>query len=125
MKRIVTIIVIALSLIACNAQSGNKVNTQEFIALAATDSVKVIDVRTAGEVAEGYISETDYFFDVNGGDFVANLANLDKNGTYIVYCRSGIRSSNAAKIMKDQGFTKVYDLTGGITSWQEPSMITH
>jgi rhodanese-related sulfurtransferase len=36
-----------------------------------------------------------------------------------VYCRSGGRSASAADVLKEKGFTKVYNLDGGITSWQE------
>lgn len=123
MKKIITVLAIAISLIACNAQSGNKINTEEFIVLSAADNVKVIDVRSSSEVAEGYISEADYFIDINSSDFEDEIANLDKEVIYIVYCRSGIRSSNAVKYMKEQGFIKLYDLSGGITSFEEPSMI--
>ncbi|MEX0595620.1 MAG: rhodanese-like domain-containing protein [Candidatus Paceibacterota bacterium] len=119
----ISVLMIIISLIACNAQGGNKIDTKQFIEMAASDSVKVIDVRTAGEIASGYISEADYFFDVNSGDFADKVAALDKNVTYLVYCRSGIRSSSAIKIMTEKGFTKLYDLSGGISSWQEPSMI--
>ena len=124
MRRILSILVVAISLIACNAQSnGNKINTTQFVELAAGDSVKVIDVRTPGEVAGGYISEADYFIDVNGPNFADQIAALDKNYTYIVYCRSGVRSSSAVKYMSGQGFTKLYDLNGGIMGWQAPDMI--
>jgi len=34
-----------------------------------------------------------------------------------VYCRSGGRSSSASQIMIEKGFTKVYNLRGGIIAW--------
>jgi rhodanese-related sulfurtransferase len=40
----------------------------------------------------------------------------DKNAAVIVYCRSGRRSSAAAKELINMGYTKVFDL-GGITNW--------
>jgi rhodanese-related sulfurtransferase len=77
----------------------------------------ILDVRTPAEVAEGYIDGTSKFIDVNGNDFSAELAKLDKSATYIVYCRSGGRSMRAAETMVNQGFQHVYNLQGGITGW--------
>ena len=37
---------------------------------------------------------------------------------YLVYCRSGHRSSNAVKIMIEMGFTDIYNLSGGIRKWK-------
>ena len=41
-----------------------------------------------------------------------------------LYCKSGGRSSRAAKNLKEMGFTKVYDMDGGITSWEENNLET-
>ena len=40
----------------------------------------------------------------------------DKNMTILVYCRSGRRSENAAKILHSLGYQNVYDF-GGINNW--------
>ncbi len=37
----------------------------------------------------------------------------------IVYCRSGMRSMQAAMMMQSFGFTNVKNLIGGVTAWQE------
>ncbi len=42
-----------------------------------------------------------------------------KNEEIIVYCRSGMRSSQAALILQQVGFTNVFNLTGGMVAWQE------
>ena len=93
------------------------------ISAAQFDKVKeetkaiVIDVRTPGEVAEGYIDGADLFIDVNGSSFQSEMAKLDKSANYIIYCRSGARSMNAANYMVENGFTNVYNLDGGIMRW--------
>ncbi len=82
-------------------------------------NVITIDVRTPGEVLEGYIDGADLFIDVNG-DFKSQIATLDKSKTYLVYCRSGGRSTTAAKMMEAEGFNSIYNLSGGISSWSGP-----
>ncbi len=92
-------------------------NTQLSI---AKDPV-VLDVRTAKEYAGGYISNAinlDYY----KPDFKAEIGKLDKEKTYFVYCAAGGRSKSAAELMRQQGFTKIYELNGGMTEWQSSNL---
>lgn len=72
----------------------------------------VIDVRTKGEHDEGHLAITDEQYDMLNGDFQAQIPKMDKNKTYYLYCRSGNRSGQAARMMKDEGFEKVYNIGG-------------
>ena len=72
----------------------------------------VIDVRTKAEHDDGHLAITDAQYDVMNGDFQAQIPEMDKNKTYYLYCRSGNRSGQAAKMMKDQGFEHVYNIGG-------------
>ncbi|MEZ4911272.1 MAG: rhodanese-like domain-containing protein [Saprospiraceae bacterium] len=100
------------------AKSASVINISpaEFIALQK-DGAIVIDVRTPEEVASGYIDGASVFADVYGSDFNEKIGSLDKNKTYLVYCRSGRRSLGAAQTMVDNGFQNVYNLTPGILGW--------
>ena len=51
-------------------------------------------------------------------DFVTNLQNLDKEKTYLIYCRTANRTSHALRLMKDLGFREVYNMAGGIVDWK-------
>lgn len=93
------------------------INADEFAKIKQQDSAIIIDVRTPGEIASGYITGATVFADINGNDFETQMGKLDKNKTYIVYCRSGARSSSASDYMVKNGFTKVYNLSGGISNW--------
>ena len=77
----------------------------------------IIDVRTPGEYANGHI-EYALNIDINSGDFVSQLEELDKDKTYLVYCRSGVRSANARDTMAQLGFKNIYNMTSGISEWQ-------
>jgi len=95
------------------------VDTQEF-ATVVDSGAAVIDVRTPEEFAAGHI-EGAVNIDVNGPDFDQRVSELDTSETYAVYCRSGNRSV-ATQLMAQQGFTSVYDLSGGIIAWEDTGL---
>lgn len=69
------------------------------------DSV-IIDVRTPGEFAGGHL-EGALNIDIQSPDFAAQISQLDPNGDYFVYCRSGNRSGQAISQMTNMGFTSM------------------
>ncbi|NNF68696.1 MAG: rhodanese-like domain-containing protein [Acidimicrobiia bacterium] len=80
------------------------------------DGLVVLDVRTPDEFAGPHLSDA-VNIDFYDTYFSSRLDLLDKDTPYLVYCRSGNRSSSTIEIMKDLGFTEVYDVDGGINSW--------
>lgn len=72
----------------------------------------IIDVRTPAEYRSGHLKQTDYNWDVTSANFKKKLDELDKSKSYYLYCQSGNRSGKAAKIMKNHGFEKVYNIGG-------------
>jgi rhodanese-related sulfurtransferase len=77
----------------------------------------IIDVRTVEEYDSGYI-EGAINIDHYSKDFTAQLDILDKDKTYLVYCRIGRRSAGARDIMAELGFREVYNMSGGIVEWE-------
>ena len=77
----------------------------------------IIDVRTPEEFATGYL-ENAVNIDYYSAAFSDEIKTLDKNRTYLIYCRSGARSGQALALMAVLHFTEVYDISGGITAWQ-------
>lgn len=78
--------------------------------------VIVLDVRTAGEFRQQALKGA-INIDVMGSNFSNAIAKLDKSKSYLVYCRSGNRSASACSLMASQGFTSLYNLSGGIMSY--------
>ncbi len=92
------------------------VSPQQALDLSVSDGVTVIDVRTPEEFAEGHIDGAtmiDFYTDT----FNDEIAALDPNGTYLLYCRSGNRSGQAATLMQQLGFEQVYDMQGGVVEY--------
>ena len=83
----------------------------------------IIDVRTAEEFTDGYI-ETAVNLDYYAETFRDELNQLDKNKTYLIYCRSGNRSGKALDIMKQLNFREVYNMSGGIIQWKAEGLPT-
>ena len=83
----------------------------------------ILDVRTPeeflGECIENAVN-LDYYSDT----FKNDLDKLDKNKTYLIYCRSGRRSENALNIMKELDFREVYNMSGGIIKWKSEGLPT-
>lgn len=109
--------VAAFTLAACGGAAAiTSVDAAAFADQVQTQGVVTLDVRTAEEYAAGHIPGA-INIDVEGGDFDAGIAELDPTLTYAVYCRSGRRSLDAANRMSEAGFTKIYNLDGGIIEW--------
>jgi rhodanese-related sulfurtransferase len=116
-KKIVALIASALMIAGCSSSSSaTDLSVTEFSSKIAESGVVTLDVRTPGEFAEGYI-EGARLIDFQSGNFDNEIAALDKNATYAVYCRSGNRSGQAVKVMHDAGFHNVYNLNGGVIDW--------
>lgn len=91
-------------------------NTDNFKALITKNAI-IIDVRTPDEYKSGKISKSKNI-NVASFDFMKQVEPLDKNKDILVYCRSGARSARACKMLTKLGFTKTYNLSGGVMAWQ-------
>lgn len=89
--------------------------------LATEHGAIILDVRTPPELADGYI-EGATNIDFKAADFKDKISTLDKEATYFVYCAGGGRSRNAADLMKELQFKKVYDLADGFNGWKSKGL---
>jgi len=83
----------------------------------------LLDVRTPEEFQEGHLvgATNMNFFDE---DFKQKIEALPKNDCYFVYCRSGNRSGKTLEIMRQSGFQRVYDMSGGFLKWSSEGLPT-
>ena len=78
--------------------------------------IKIIDVRTPKEFNQGHI-ENAININFKSSNFIKSISKLNKDTSFLIYCKSGNRSGKAAKIMDSIGFYKIYDLKGGFINW--------
>lgn len=115
---IMSIITSLSSLFSCNAQTEGfkSVEVNEFEKVIADTTVVRLDVRRPDEYAEGHI-EGARNIDVLKDDFEQKAcAELPKDKTIALYCRSGRRSKKAADILAKNGY-KVIELNTGYLGW--------
>lgn len=79
------------------------------------DSLQVIDVRRTGEYESGHALKA-----VNAplaNDVASKVLQLDKSKPTAVICLGGYRSSAAASLLQQNGFTNLVNVTGGTRAW--------
>lgn len=105
MKKIVrAFVALALALTAMLGLSACATEKVDMASVAA-----VIDVRTPAEFTSGHL-EGALNFDIQGMTFMEEIATLDPDATYLVYCRSGSRAAAAVDTMKSIGIDNVTNL---------------
>ncbi len=113
--------VFLFGLMACSSKPKDKfvnLSTDDFEKLIENDNVQRLDVRTVAEYSEGHIPGS-INLNVLDEQFSAMTDSvLDKSQPVAVYCRSGKRSRNAARLLTKKGYT-VYNLDKGILNWIE------
>lgn len=120
MKKFLTAI-LALFGIGMGAAAQNlyeNVDVNRFEQIVKSDSIQLVDVRTADEYAEGHIPGSININVMDTSFLKKALGKLDKSRSCAVYCRSGKRSAMAASLLAQEGF-KVTNLSGGIIAWTE------
>ena len=124
--RVLSLLVLFLGLTSClkNQSEGVQVlDVAKYEQKMTQPDVQLIDVRTPEEFAEGHL-ENAINIDINGDNFEASVASLDKEKPVMVYCKAGGRSAKAATKLKEMGFKSISDLDGGITNWNSENKPT-
>lgn len=78
---------------------------------------QLLDVRTPKEYEAGHLSNAKPNNLLERG-FQDRLLALNPDKPVFIYCRSGRRSAMAARLLKEHGFTELYDLKGGILAYE-------
>lgn len=76
--------------------------------------VQFIDVRTPGEYKANHRPP---FKNIPLSSLTNKLDQLEKDKDIVVICQSGMRSANAAKLLRKHGFEKIYNVKGGMGAW--------
>ena len=93
--------------------------------LDAGDDLLILDVR---EPQEWRISLIDGTLRIPKGEILHHLDELPRDRDIVVHCKTGIRSAEAIRTLQGQGYTRLYNMAGGINAWArkiDPSLPTY
>ncbi|MHA2251030.1 MAG: molybdopterin-synthase adenylyltransferase MoeB [Candidatus Kariarchaeaceae archaeon] len=96
-------------------EADEKITPNELKQLINTNyPLQLIDVR---EAHESELSNIQNSILVPLHTIIQNLELIDNKQLVVLYCKSGIRSAQAASLLKSAGYQKLKNLVGGIDAW--------
>jgi adenylyltransferase/sulfurtransferase len=78
------------------------------------EAIQILDVREPNEFQICRIEGSTL---IPLGQLGSRVSELDPNDEIIVHCKMGGRSARAVALLRERGFDKAYNLTGGILAW--------
>jgi rhodanese-related sulfurtransferase len=93
----------------------------EAVLLMNRSNAVVVDVREATEYAQGHIADAKHIPLAQMGERLKELTRY-KDKPVLLHCQGGVRSAKACDLLAKQGFTKLYNLQGGINAWQQAKL---
>lgn len=101
--------------------AGKAVSANEATLLINREEAVVVDVRSAAEYAAGHIPGS---INVPAEKMAEKLSELEsyRSRPVIVTCQSGVRAGGACSKLKQGGFERLYELSGGLGSWQQAGL---
>ena len=113
----VLLVLILLSAGCSQASAGYDVSIDQALADWKNKTVIILDVRTPGEYRDGHIPGARL---IPLDELPNRLQDVPKEEKVYVICRSGNRSSQAVRLLRDKGFGNVYNVTSGMNGWKGP-----
>jgi len=100
---------------------GLNVSPAEAVLLMSRAKTLVLDVRDEAEFSAGHIQGAKH---VPLADLEGRLKEFEKQKKkpVVVHCQRGVRSNQACKVLKNNGFEQVHQLNGGLDKWVEAKM---
>jgi len=119
-----TALVVTILIVTCctPVEDGGTLTVKQVAEMVRKDtSVILVDVRTPEEYGQGHIkgSRLVNYYEAN---FHSQLETLPKDKTVILYCRSGHRSGEALKFLVSIGYSRVFNMIGGIIAWRKEKL---
>ena len=116
---IVSILVLStvgIVIFTSNESGITKIDVETLQNRLENEEITLLDVREVDEYEGGHIEGA-----VNAPLSSLNETELPypKDEPIYVICRSGNRSAQAAQLLKERGYTEIYDVSGGMIAWEQ------
>ena len=80
------------------------------------DPPYIIDVRTEEEWSQGHIEESHHY---ELSSLFHYMHEIPDNKNVVLVCRTGLRASTGASLLKKFGFQNIANLKGGMEAWKQ------
>jgi thioredoxin len=118
-RRWLAISISLLIVVATSGQDKAVLSATEFHQQIKRPGIQLLDVRTPQEYNAGHIHDSFQADWLNQEQFRQRVKYLDKEKPLYVYCGSGVRSNDAGKWLRSNGFQQVFELQNGIIGWKK------
>lgn len=108
-------------LLLTTLKGGGGISVTEATNLINREDGVVLDVRESGEWSTGHIPNARHIALGQLGGHITELEKI-RDKPIIVCCASGNRSSSACSTLTKAGFTRVFNLAGGIGAWRDAGL---
>ncbi len=105
-------------------RTTTNVNNSEATTLINKGKTMILDLRTKKEYQSGHLVNAVSMPFLNLKDQIGQLEESFKKQPVLLIDHEGKESAAAAKILKENGFTKINVLKGGMTSWHKDGLPT-
>lgn len=113
------LISVLLTLSLASVKEGGDVSARDVAKMLRKDpSIILVDVRTPEEYQQGHLKGCK-LMNYYDADFRERAKKLPKDKRIVLYCRSGRRSADAMTYLTSIGYSRVYNMLGGIIAWQK------
>lgn len=93
------------------------ISIDETLRLWQNKEAAIIDVRTPAEYQDGHIPGV---ANIPLDELEKRMGEIPKDKKVVLICRTGNRSAQGTKLLRDKGFANVYNSTAGMSSWKGP-----
>ncbi|MBC8023674.1 MAG: rhodanese-like domain-containing protein [Burkholderiales bacterium] len=100
---------------------ATQVGTLEATRLMNQGTNLVLDIRDGDDFASGHVPRARHIPLSQLSKRVDEIGKF-KDKTVIVTCRTGAKTGAAARLLRNAGFTRVFELRGGVNAWQQASL---
>jgi rhodanese-related sulfurtransferase len=100
---------------------SSQISPMKAIRLMNSEDALVIDVRDVADFKNGHLSNAKNMPFSSLKDKLQGISKY-KGKAVLAYCASGAISAKACKLLKQEGFSSVHNITGGINNWLEAKL---
>lgn len=104
---------------SCSEADKYSLSPHAFVIALHQESGQLIDIRERADWEQEHLAGAMQLSISSPNTFKRSIYRLDRRQVYYIYCQNGQSSTAALRFMREAGFTRVYQLRGGLQSLQQ------